>query len=67
VKFKILVTCNLLVLASCSVEVYGEIAKGFEGIKTHHGIVLYMLAELVIRIKEAVEASKGIREVKETF
>lgn len=66
-KLKILIACNLLVLASCFVEVYGELSEGFEGLKTHHGIMLYMFAELVIRINEAVEASKGIKEVKETL
>ena len=66
-KLRILIACNALVLAACVIEVYGEISKGFEGIKAHHGLMLYMFAELIIRIKEAFEASKEIKEVRETY
>lgn len=59
-KLIILIVCNLIVLCACVLEVIQEIQEGFEGVKAHHGLMLYMFAELIIRIKEAKEAFENI-------
>lgn len=61
-KLIILIVCNLIVLCACVLEVIQEIQEGFEGVKAHHGLMLYMFAELIIRIKEAKEAFENIEE-----
>lgn len=59
-KLVVLIVCNVVVLSACALEVIQEIQEGFEGVKAHHGLMLYMFAELIIRIKEAREAFENI-------
>ena len=63
-KLIVLIICNFIVLGACAVEAYNEFKEGFTGVKAHHGLMLYMLAELVIRIKEVVETAEKMKRVK---
>ena len=64
-KAKLMIFANALVLVACLAELQEELAEGFVGMKSHHGLIVYALCDLIMRIKEVLEAREKYKKAKE--
>ena len=64
-KIYIMIFANVAMLISSFMEVQQEFVEGFHGIKAHHGVLIFAICGVLVKLDEAHEYRESLKEKRE--